>query len=241
LPAACEEQGGEYRIAVLRPMQQSASLTGDLASACLIDAIFLSGGVPDTGEVLLIDDQGTELQLFAQDGLVLDARSESSIVLPVRTDATVTMVSSCSSDCLDDAIVVRLYVVSSLVQPPPPVWISLATHDIPIGSTLNVDEGSPGDSGQDLSHDLGPDSFGLVTPISGASMAFVGSGFAGYSDCLTAEVGLAFTMDPVPATSLSPGDHLCVRSPEGRIADVVVRDLHPELGLRLLLTTWLSP
>jgi hypothetical protein len=99
----------------------------------------------------------------------------------------------------------------------------------------DVDQGNLAFAGADL-HYFAPNLTDLsLVPTNGAAISYTNGSQRGYAGCSAA----ALSNTPVATSALTAGDYFCVRTSDGRIAELQVNSIGAILGvLSISYTTW---
>ena len=121
------------------------------------------------------------------------------------------------------------------IPPPPPPIHSTGGFDWSAPFAANLDNGTVGAFGADLSY-FAPDLINLqFMPINGAKISFTDGTERGYAGCSAA----AFAAGPVLLASIPVGGYLCLKTNEGRISEFRINSVGPILRiLSVSYTTW---
>ena len=186
----------------------------------------------------LVSDLGGGIHTIQQvsSGRYLDAYENSNdgwraVTRPWQNNATqqwrITIVSY-------ELVLVPGVIIPPLPPPPPPVHAT-GTFDWSAPFSANLDEGTIGALGADLSY-FAPDLINLqFTPINGAQISFTDGSERGYAGCSAATYSAA----PVLLASIPIGGYVCLRTNEGRFTEFRINSVGPILRiLSVSFTTW---
>jgi hypothetical protein len=122
-----------------------------------------------------------------------------------------------------------------LIPPPPPPVHSSGAFDWSAPFAANLDSGTVGALGADLSY-FAPDLINLqLIPINGAQISFTDGTERGYPGCSTA----AYASGPVLLASIPVGGYVCLTTNDGRISEFRINSVGPILRiLSVSYTTW---
>lgn len=126
-------------------------------------------------------------------------------------------------------------ILPPIEPPPPPPVYSSGTFELAPPLMADVDQGNLAFAGADL-HYFAPNLTDLsLVPTNGAAISYTNGSQRGYAGCSSA----AFSNTPVATSALTAGDYLCVRTSDGRIAELQVTSIGAILGvLSISYTTW---
>jgi hypothetical protein len=121
---------------------------------------------------------------------------------------------------------------------PPPAVHSSGTFDLASPLMVNVDQGNIALAGADIQY-FAPNLTDLaLVPVGGAMISYTDGSQRNYAGCSTA----TFSTTPVPISSISPGQYLCVQTNEGRISELKINSIGAILRvLSVDYTTWELP
>ena len=125
-------------------------------------------------------------------------------------------------------------IVAELLPIVPPIH-SDGTFDWAAPFAANLDNGTIGALGADLSY-FAPDLINLqLNPINGAQISFTDGTERGYLGCSTA----AYNVGPVLLASIPVGGYVCLTTNDGRISEFRINSVGPILRiLSVSYTTW---
>lgn len=115
----------------------------------------------------------------------------------------------------------------------PPVTFSTGTVEVPQTWRLNLEDGAIGGGGSDLWFAAETMTERYIQPVGAARVALGDGSNRGRDGCRDA----AFTTDRIPVSAALVGRYICVRTDEGRTAQIRVNGLDGTI-LRLGYTTW---